>query len=471
MKLRDILTGTLKKMIKLKLIKWSSIAVLILVLVSAVISLLYNSPLAIFLPRINDDGTAASDEKGYDMVAEELEKYYVAFNQEVYGLKDQLNSIVNYSDSHSNFWDVIKIYSCLTYDGVAENSPCILSEQNKALMKSVFDELNTYSESAKTFYYENGDVLGNYKVAKVTGHELYGTDDVYGECIVDGGKMPLVPLDCVLRINNKGYRVVAKGNLSDSAAVAVLAGKGDSGFTGGAYEVSFVSTDEVKKISYERSVIDVSVRDAGYYLANHTLSDGQMEFFAEIESMRGDIFSGSVQDGADSISTPLNLTQQEFIAKVGAAAQENYKSYKILPSLIIAQACLESGYGTTKLGMECFNFFGMKWVNGCGCEYKEYSTQEQSADGTYYTITARFRKYSSFEAGIAGYYDFINYSRYRNLFGETNYETACRLIREDGWATDLSYTQKLIRIIVSYNLTSYDDAVLNGGIPDEGEKN
>lgn len=41
---------------------------------------------------------------------------------------------------------------------------------------------------------------------------------------------------------------------------------------------------------------------------------------------------------------------------------------------------------------------------------------------------------NAFEEGMKRYYEFIcGYSRYRNLMGVTDFETACRLIREDGW--------------------------------------
>lgn len=150
------------------------------------------------------------------------------------------------------------------------------------------------------------------------------------------------------------------------------------------------------------------------------------------------------------------MTNKEFITQIAAAAVKYYPTYKILPSMTIAQACLESGWGKTGLAVDCHNYFGMKWTSSCGTAYKEYSTQEQEKDGTWYTVKAKFRKYPDVAAGIKGYYDFLNYARYKNLKGITDFREACILIKEDGWATDVSYTQKLVNLIKDNDLWQYD---------------
>ena len=155
--------------------------------------------------------------------------------------------------------------------------------------------------------------------------------------------------------------------------------------------------------------------------------------------------------------------QKSFIETIGAAAVSYYPVYKILPSLTIAQAILESAWGKSGLSKDCYNYFGMKWTSNCGCDYKEYQTKEQKADGTYYTVTAKFRKYPNAAAGIKGYYDFLQYKRYQNLKGVTDSNTACDLIRQDGWATSLSYSANLKKLISDYNLTSYDKIAFEGG--------
>jgi len=152
---------------------------------------------------------------------------------------------------------------------------------------------------------------------------------------------------------------------------------------------------------------------------------------------------------------------EDFIKMIGDAAVKHYPKYKILPSLAIAQAIKESGWGGSKLARECHNYFGMKWREGCGCDYKEYLTKEQRKDGSYYTIKAKFRKYGSAAEGIEGYYKFLSgYKRYHNLIGVTDAAKACDLIRQDGWATDLAYSGSLKSLILKYGLTAFDRKAL-----------
>lgn len=149
-------------------------------------------------------------------------------------------------------------------------------------------------------------------------------------------------------------------------------------------------------------------------------------------------------------SSALTAAQQNFIEKIGISAQRYYPTYKILPSLTIAQACLESSYGASALAQH-YNFFGM--------------TAGSSWTGKTCTIGSyKYRSYNSYDEGIKGYYDFITgISRYSNIIGETDYKKACQKIKDDGWAEDPSYTSKLIKIIESNGLTKYDSGLTKYG--------
>lgn len=152
----------------------------------------------------------------------------------------------------------------------------------------------------------------------------------------------------------------------------------------------------------------------------------------------------------------MSTEQMTFIKEIGQAAQRYYGTYKILPSLTIAQAILESGWGNSELAVKAFNYFGMK--AGSGWKGKVYTkeTGEHKENGDRYIVTADFRAYENKEDGVKGYYIFLQYPRYANLRGVLDYKTACRLIKEDGWATDIAYTNKLIGLIEKYDLTQYD---------------
>ncbi|MDY0256269.1 glucosaminidase domain-containing protein [Gudongella oleilytica] len=159
--------------------------------------------------------------------------------------------------------------------------------------------------------------------------------------------------------------------------------------------------------------------------------------------------------------TKGNTEQEAFINKIGPMASADMKSSGILASLTIAQAILESGWGKSGLTMAANNLFGIKGTyNGEG-----YTCKTQEWDGSkYITVDATFRKYPSWAESIADHSALFNrLDRYKNLRGLTDYKLACQYVREDGYATDPEYTNKLINLIEKYNLTSWDVEVPSSG--------
>ena len=165
----------------------------------------------------------------------------------------------------------------------------------------------------------------------------------------------------------------------------------------------------------------------------------------------------------------LTSQQNELIEKVGTYAREHYDEYKILPSFVVAQALQESAVavsyhssGLSSLARVYNNYFGMKCGDGYTGASVNLSTGEQTPAGSTYYVSSNFRVFSSFEKGMKGYYDFIyGYSRYHNIIGVTDYKTVCKLIKQDGWATDISYTEGLISKIETFNLTRFDKDLFN----------
>ena len=168
-----------------------------------------------------------------------------------------------------------------------------------------------------------------------------------------------------------------------------------------------------------------------------------------------------------SITTfALTSGQNELIEMVGTYAQQHYEQYRILPSFVVAQALQESAVainirssGLSDLATKYHNYFGMKAGQGYTGATVNLKTNEQTQAGETYSITDAFRVFNSFSEGMDGYYAFIygNGGRYKNLVGVTDYKIACQLIKQDGWATDISYTQGLISKIESFNLTRFDN--------------
>lgn len=168
------------------------------------------------------------------------------------------------------------------------------------------------------------------------------------------------------------------------------------------------------------------------------------------------------------------MTQQEFIQKMSECAVCDMGGASgILASVTIAQAILESGYGTTELAVNANNYFGMKcslssntW-NSVWDRVSKYTktTKEQDKDGKEYTIKADFRKYSSMEESVADHSLYLlgamngNKKRYEGLAGEKDPRTAIQIIKDGGYATDVKYVDKVMSIIERFDLTQYDKEV------------
>ena len=149
---------------------------------------------------------------------------------------------------------------------------------------------------------------------------------------------------------------------------------------------------------------------------------------------------------------------KQFIQKIAPIIKEEAKKrgYKVC-SPIIAQACVESAFGTSSLGYKFHNYFGMK----CGSAWKGKSvnmkTKEEYTPGTLTSIRDNFRVYDSMEEGVKGYFDFINTKRYANLKTAVTAEMYLTLIKNDGYATSSSYVNTNMNCIKKYDLQKWDN--------------
>lgn len=164
------------------------------------------------------------------------------------------------------------------------------------------------------------------------------------------------------------------------------------------------------------------------------------------------------------------MTEKEFVEKIGPLAAQDMKTSGVLASITAAQACLESGYGSTELAVNANNLFGMKcslsgntWDSVWdGVNKYTKKTNEQKPDGTVYTITADFRKYPDILTSIKDHSCYLNGAmngskrRYEGLSGEKDYRRAAELIKAGGYATDIAYVDKLCSLIERWDLTQYD---------------
>lgn len=163
-----------------------------------------------------------------------------------------------------------------------------------------------------------------------------------------------------------------------------------------------------------------------------------------------------------------NSSKSAFINSLAPIAQQVASENDLYPSVLIAQASLESNFGTSGLAVAPnYNLFGIKGTyNGNSVSML---TWEERADGTYYQTTAAFRKYANHEESIRDYAAFFNsnsWSRtyyYRVFRSHTNTYLDSTAALAGTYATDSSYAVKLNSIISQYNLTQYDGESTNTG--------
>lgn len=152
-----------------------------------------------------------------------------------------------------------------------------------------------------------------------------------------------------------------------------------------------------------------------------------------------------------------------FIDVISQYAIKIGNENNILPSLIIAQAIVESASGTSELAVKANNFFGIKKGSGWLGETYFKRTSEQTKDGNVFYIEAEFRKYSSIQECISDLcYKYThgtgweNFNRYEKIVGEKDYKKATQVLVDSKYASDIKYALKLNDVIEKYGLTKFD---------------
>lgn len=129
-------------------------------------------------------------------------------------------------------------------------------------------------------------------------------------------------------------------------------------------------------------------------------------------------------------------------------AIENYKNSKVLPSLVVAQACFESGYLTSELAKNGKNPFGIKYNSNITDEYYMYKN-------------SKWCKFKSFEIAVKAQGEFYNlYDRYKGIVGETDIEKVLVALEKSGYCEGSGYSNNIRRMIDTYDLLKYDNEVL-----------
>ena len=162
---------------------------------------------------------------------------------------------------------------------------------------------------------------------------------------------------------------------------------------------------------------------------------------------------------ADQEQNDEAKTHQQFIDQLAPYAKELQNGYGVLPSIILGQAILESNWGKSTLASKYNNLFGIKAFGDqkkVNLETKEFVNEE------WITIQGDFRVYDSWEQSIDSHTQLFvngvdwNPALYEKVLTATNYREAAQALQEAGYATDPSYSEKIIQVIETYHLDQYD---------------
>ena len=147
---------------------------------------------------------------------------------------------------------------------------------------------------------------------------------------------------------------------------------------------------------------------------------------------------------------------KQFIETIGPIIQDEAKArgYKVC-SPIIAQACIESAYGTSSLGYRWHNYFGMKTGSAWKGRSVNLSTKEEY-NSQLVSIRDNFRVYDSMEEGVKGYFDFISTNGYANLKTASTPLEYLQRIKADGYATSSTYVNTCMSCLLKYDLSRFD---------------
>ena len=153
------------------------------------------------------------------------------------------------------------------------------------------------------------------------------------------------------------------------------------------------------------------------------------------------------------------MTNQEFIKKIAPIVQSLTKKYGYgVPSAIIAQACLESAYGTSEKAKH-HNYFGLKYrPNRVTCSNGTFvdGSKEQNKDGSYVNIKDSWFSFATMKKGVEGYLQFISIDNYANARKATTPKAYLTALKKAGYATSISYVDNVMAVVKKWNLTQYD---------------
>jgi flagellum-specific peptidoglycan hydrolase FlgJ len=152
------------------------------------------------------------------------------------------------------------------------------------------------------------------------------------------------------------------------------------------------------------------------------------------------------------------MTNQQFIDTYAQDFVDACYGTGLFPSVAMAQAALESGWGSSQLSAKYNAFFGIKAQTGyLGTKVLLNTTEE--VNGQLQGQKAYFRTYRNYFDGLVDRNNFLKENkRYTNagVFTAATPEEQAKALQKAGYATNSDYSAKLIELINQNNLKRLD---------------
>ncbi len=162
----------------------------------------------------------------------------------------------------------------------------------------------------------------------------------------------------------------------------------------------------------------------------------------------------------EEYSSEKNDAYLKYIEKYKVYAVKEMERAGIPASIKLAQGLLESNAGRSTLARKGNNHFGIK----CGDNWKGRKIMREDDDYNENgkLIKSCFRSYKSVEACYIAHSEFLRDPKKKYRYGRLfrldpyDYKAWAKGLKDAGYATSATYTQKLISIIERYELFNYD---------------
>lgn len=187
---------------------------------------------------------------------------------------------------------------------------------------------------------------------------------------------------------------------------------------------------------------------------------------AALEESRGESVEARGEQHSASIAAPIrkipalgNTPQELFIKAIAEAAVDSHERTGVPASVTLAQAILESYWGSSRLASEANNYFGIKAQTRQGTAGVVWFDAWEVIGGRNVMRREPFRAYTSPADSFVDHGRFFlenpRYSAAMAARGDAR--QFAREINRAGYATDPAYAAKLIQLMDRYDLYRFDE--------------